>query len=433
MTLAELHRHANGDEASFHKLRINDSARQMLLYHNKSLFALSLTRLGSVFYRWDSILWGLVIAGMGCGVQYWLDSGDLDSAIQNQYGFQAFGVGLTFCIVFRAQNAWNRYWEAVTQLHFMYSKWTDAFSLFQAFAEVTKMAAEKSNNESKIDYLLEKQRKLRATFALLSAVAVDRLSKGDTSMMDSASCGVKSRGQLRVQRQHMTYELNLIPTHLFDRACAPSGQSGYVVPELPCDERKKILENAHDATTLAMYWILSELADAMEMIDIATPIQSRLYQELSSGMLGFNNCLKIADVPYPLPFAQLLGLLLAAFSCFIPVYVILFTRSPIAGPILCLLLFESLWCLSEVAKELENPFGDDANDIPLTEFHLRFVDTLEDVSKAGQNSLLRKQLMGLHGSDIDDTHPLVETDADSSDSSDASDSSDDISRRTISV
>ena len=45
-----------------------------------------------------------------------------------------------------------------------------------------------------------------------------------------------------------------------------------------------------------------------------------MYQELSNGMLGFYNCLKIADVPFPLPYAQLLGLLLIAFSCLIPFY-----------------------------------------------------------------------------------------------------------------
>ena len=43
-------------------------------------------------------------------------------------------------------------------------------------------------------------------------------------------------------------------------------------------------------------------------------------EELSNGMLGFNNCLKIADVPFPLPFAQLLGLLLVAFSLLIPMH-----------------------------------------------------------------------------------------------------------------
>ena len=36
---------------------------------------------------------------------------------------------------------------------------------------------------------------------------------------------------------------------------------------------------------------------------------------------------------------------------------IIFTSSPVIGPVLCFFLFESLWCLNEVAKELENPFG----------------------------------------------------------------------------
>jgi hypothetical protein len=30
----------------------------------------------------------------------------------------------------------TRYWEAVTQLHFMYSKYADAYQQFYAFAEV---------------------------------------------------------------------------------------------------------------------------------------------------------------------------------------------------------------------------------------------------------------------------------------------------------
>ena len=34
-----------------------------------------------------------------------------------------------------------------------------------------------------------------------------------------------------------------------------------------------------------MYWIIWDLADVMKDIDIAPPIQSRMYQELSNGML----------------------------------------------------------------------------------------------------------------------------------------------------
>lgn len=89
-----------------------------------------------------------------------------------------------------------------------------------------------------------------------------------------------------------------------------------------------------------------------------------------------------------MPFAQLLLLLLVAFSVLIPLYVIVFTKSRVVGPILCFFLFESLWCLNEVAKELENPFGQDMNDISLPDFHLRFVDNLETVSQCEQRQML---------------------------------------------
>lgn len=66
---------------------------------------------------WDSILGGLVVAGLGILVQYWLDRAlhhgfEPSPVIFHHYGFQALGVGVTFAIVFPTQLAWNRYWEA---------------------------------------------------------------------------------------------------------------------------------------------------------------------------------------------------------------------------------------------------------------------------------------------------------------------------------
>ena len=78
-----------------------------------------------------------------------------------------------------------------------------------------------------------------------------------------------------------------------------------------------------------------------------------------------------------------------------PRYVVIFTGSPIAGPILCFILFVTLWCLNEVAKELENPFGQDANDIPLLDFHLRFTDVLADACNANHHAMLCQPLMGV--------------------------------------
>merc|ERR550525_1624912 len=99
-------------------------------------------------------------------------------------------------------------------------------------------------------------------------------------------------------------------------------------------------------------------------------------------MLGFNQAQKIADVPFPFPYAQLLLVLLVCFSCFIPVYMVCFVKSYIATPILSFLLFEGIWGINETAKELENPFGADSNDITLADFHVRFVDLLEEICHA---------------------------------------------------
>merc|ERR1712151_314344 len=63
----------------------------------------------------------------------------------------------------------------------------------------------------------------------------------------------------------------------------------------------------------------------------------------------------------------------------IPVYVAQFTRSLYFSPILGFVLFQFNWVLNEVAKELENPFGSDTNDISLADFHARFMESVLEI------------------------------------------------------
>lgn len=371
----------------------------MLLYYNKScLGLLYLERRGSVFYRLDSLFGGLLVATLGGLVQYSRDHGwEYAPDIHHHYGFQALAAGVTFAIVFRTQLAWNRYWEAVTQLHFMYSKYADAYQQFYAFAEVTKHHARKNNDEEKVEMIEEKQRRLRANFALLSTFSADRLSNGDNQRMEELHAHrIRSRAAMRVDKEWKGFQLpEMVERGEFQRSQI-DGQA-FVVFERPTREQIQVLSRTFDAVSTVMYWIIWDLVDCIKDLDVPPPIQSRMYQELSNGMLGFYNCLKIADVPFPLPYAQLLGLLLIAFSCLIPFYVIIFTSSAVIGPILCFFLFESLWCLNEVAKELENPFGQDLNDISVLDFHIRFVDVLEDVGLSEQNLVLWPHSPGVSG------------------------------------
>ena len=40
-------------------------------------------------------------------------------------------------------------------------------------------------------------------------------------------------------------------------------------------------------------------------VAVPPPILSRVYQELSNAMLGFNSAMKVATTPFPFPYAQL--------------------------------------------------------------------------------------------------------------------------------
>jgi len=156
-------------------------------------------------------------------------------------------------------------------------------------------------------------------------------------------------------------------------------QMQYIVKEHLKEEELQCLESSSDRPSLIMYWIIHDLAEISTDLVIAPPIQSRMYQELSNGMLALNQAQKIADVPFPFLYAQLLSILIACYSCFIPVYIAVLTQSFIAGPILALVLFQGIWCINLIATQMENPFGNDVNDIPLVDFHDRFLDLCTEV------------------------------------------------------
>ena len=106
--------------------------------------------------------------------------------------------------------------------------------------------------------------------------------------------------------------------------------------------------------------------------------KSRIYQELSNGMLALKQAQKVADVPFPFPYAQLMSVLITCYSCFIPVFVAVFTQSYV-GPVIAFILFQGTWGINQTAAELENPFGSNINNITLVDFHDRFLDLCTEV------------------------------------------------------
>mmetsp|Transcript_46258 Transcript_46258/g.82131 ORF Transcript_46258/g.82131 Transcript_46258/m.82131 type:complete len:655 (-) Transcript_46258:112-2076(-) len=378
----------------------------MLLYCNRSFWRVVLQRHGSIFLRRDISMCSLVLACAAATLQYLIDTESIVAPdLPHHYGMHALGVVVAFAVVFRTNLGWQRYWESVTQLHFMYSKWADAYTQMYAFAQVTIEQTELKGGDGAADKvgrvraILES---LERNFGILSALSADRLAHGDLQRMEKRMEMSRWREQIILRKDLRGHDITgatNLPEFMkrkrtsTQRTHQPLGQEWqmtYVVKEVPSEGEMKALHQSTDRVNMVMYWIVHGLAAISKDLDIAPPIQSRMYQELSNGMLGFSNCMKIADVPFPFPYAQLLTYILVVYACFIPVYITCFTKSMIAGPMLTFLLFQGIWGVNEVAKEIENPFGTDVNDISLADFHARFIDVLAEINMGSEAKQMMK-------------------------------------------
>jgi len=360
---------------------------------------------------------GFVVAGVTAGLQIWKDVAMGDSlTVPHQYTMQTLGGMVTMAVVFRLNQSWNRYWEGVTQLHFMYSKWADSYSQFSGFVSVTvQKTRERPDKESrmKVQLLRDMQQKIENDFLLLSAMACDRICRGDCARMErrhqigvSWDSRIVNREDLRkgpdltgckgmpmftiappLYEDFESVRATQSERELHEQEVDVQGfwTAEYVVNKPPGGMKSKLLERSADRANMVVNWLNHNLAYCASLLDIPPPIQSRMYQEISNGMLGFNNVVKLADIPLSFAHVQIVLILLIVWTCFIPVFVVSFTDSIIAGPILAFLMAALMFALNGVATNLENPFGQSSASICVPEFHSRFVLVVRDATLASRN------------------------------------------------
>lgn len=81
-------------------------------------------------------------------------------------------------------------------------------------------------------------------------------------------------------------------------------------------------------------------------------------------------CRAIADTPFPFPWAQSVLILLILYAISVPLIVVAFINSTWQGLVVNFLCVQSYWCLNEVARDLEDPFVYDPNDLPLSRYQV---------------------------------------------------------------
>merc|ERR1719253_205535 len=143
-------------------------------------------------------------------------------------------------------------------------------------------------------------------------------------------------------------------------------------------EEGQALAACQRQTHLVFMW-LQRLVSTMccdGIVTIPPPIYSRVYQEMSNGMLGFMQAYKISVLPFPIPLTNMTEILLGVIVTFIPFLIEKFTKALIFTPVFTFFSVFGMFVMHAVTMQLEMPFGDDFIDLPLREMHNAFNSSL---------------------------------------------------------
>merc|ERR1719313_652155 len=127
------------------------------------------------------------------------------------------------------------------------------------------------------------------------------------------------------------------------------------------------LDGTFDPCEVSLQWIqrLIVHAEANQIIKVAPPILSRVYNQLGNGIVKLCEARKIAKFSIPFPFAQMVTIMLLTHWVMAAVVCATSIESRVWSTLLSFAVILSFWSINYIALELEDPFGDDANDLPL--------------------------------------------------------------------
>jgi len=106
------------------------------------------------------------------------------------------------------------------------------------------------------------------------------------------------------------------------------------------------------------------------VLSIPPPILSRSFQELANGMVAFHEAVKVSTIPFPFPYAQTCDCLLILHWLACPILTAQWVTSPWWAGVFTFIQVLALWSLNFIGVELENPFGEDANDLDMCSLQL---------------------------------------------------------------
>jgi len=272
-------------------------------------------------------------------------------------GFACFSGLLGFLIVFRTSQSYYRWWDGLTLIQELNACFYDALSSVVAHTKMSKASEPE---------LAEFRRNIVCHFSLLTALCYHNLVVAEAApdsedfsqaAMDFQVLGMRYFGEPQIEA-------------LMSAPCRPS---------------------------LVFHWIQSMMVEAVpEVLNVPPPILGRAFNKLADGLVKFEDSTKVAFVPFPAQYTQATLCLMGCHWMFAPLTVCTISQNPLLVCGLTFVFVFTFWLLFMLAEEMENPYGDDADDLDLVELqhhvNSRFRMLLSDAS-------LRPEPLNTHGDD----------------------------------
>jgi len=360
--------------------------------------------------------------------------------IAHPYTFQVMGLIFGYLSVYRIQVSYLRYWEGVTMVKNMHSKWADACGQVIAFDRSKSSETDVTTDPFCVHIV--------RLFSQMSAMATMRLhvvDAGESLYFDAVEAATTSRlaplqtkvskstknlmggsfssrsSKVEPDEHKEKHHLNHLPVQAGESLSSVTALGN--VHEVARKHNEHMVANKrgscgsfslHRSPTVAekVHELSGGIAPAERRLLLKAPcpvfataqriqraittrlnaggmcapppIVSRIFQEISNGLLAYNNATKMKEIPVPFAYVQLNAITLNLFNLILtPIAVATYTSELWLSLVTVAVTVMSFYSAFIVANEMEDPFGSEENDVPMLEYHEEFCASLVAIMTNG--------------------------------------------------
>eukprot|EP00927_Polykrikos_kofoidii_P037736 TRINITY_DN3195_c1_g1_i1.p1 TRINITY_DN3195_c1_g1~~TRINITY_DN3195_c1_g1_i1.p1 ORF type:complete len:612 (+),score=96.95 TRINITY_DN3195_c1_g1_i1:109-1944(+) len=280
--------------------------------------------LQAIMWRWLLTRWPDMLSSVGM----------LTPGIANSCLYAILGLLLGF----RTNKAYARFWEGMTLVQQMRAEWFESCSNLMAFSNIP--LTKEPGNEATKAKVMEFQYTLVRLMSLMHGAALRQIG---------GSCE----------------EFDVLDVHGLDNTSMEYLNDFCSLHEI---NRVEVL----------LHWIQVLITDniASGVLVVPPPILTRAYQTLSRGMVNLHDVRKLADIPFPFPLSQMIVVLIMVQCVMTPMLLAAVIDSVVSVPMVTFIPIFGMWSITFIAGQLEQPFGQDANDLPLSNLQFEMNNSL---------------------------------------------------------